>query len=107
VRIVLDDFGTGYSSLSWLKQRSFGEIKIDHSFVSGLPTNAGDHAIVVAVIGMARAFGCIVTAEGVETDEQLTALQSLGCDQAQGYLLGQPLPVDELIALLEGSRLSV
>ena len=100
VHIVLDDFGTGYSSLSWLKQRPFGEIKIDRSFVSGLPDNAGDHAIVVAVIGMARAFGCIVTAEGVETEEQLSVLQTLGCDRAQGFLLAQPMPVDELTALL-------
>jgi diguanylate cyclase (GGDEF)-like protein len=101
VQIVLDDFGTGYSSLSWLKQRPFGEIKIDCSFVSGLPQDAGDHAIVVAVIGMARAFGCIVTAEGVETEEQLAALTSLGCDRAQGFLLARPMPADELADLLE------
>jgi EAL domain-containing protein (putative c-di-GMP-specific phosphodiesterase class I) len=100
IHIVLDDFGTGYSSLSWLKQRPFGEIKIDRSFVSGLPDNAGDHAIVVAVIGMARAFGCIVTAEGVETEEQLTVLQTLGCDRAQGFLLAQPLTVEELTAMV-------
>ncbi|MGZ4679941.1 MAG: putative bifunctional diguanylate cyclase/phosphodiesterase, partial [Ilumatobacteraceae bacterium] len=100
VHIVLDDFGTGYSSLSWLKQRPFGEIKIDCSFVSGLPHNEGDHAIVVAVIGMARAFGCIVTAEGVETQEQLTTLQTLGCDRAQGFMIARPMPADELTALL-------
>ncbi len=100
VHIVLDEFGTGYSSLSWLKQRPFGEIKIDCSFVSGLPQNEGDHAIVVAVIGMARAFGCIVTAEGVETHEQLTTLQTLGCDRAQGFLIARPMPADELAALL-------
>ena len=100
IHIVLDDFGTGYSSLSWLKQRPFGEIKIDRSFVSGLPDNAGDHAIVVAVIGMARAFGCIVTAEGVETEEQLAVLKTLGCDRAQGFLLAEPMTVEELTALL-------
>ncbi|MGZ4703027.1 MAG: EAL domain-containing protein, partial [Ilumatobacteraceae bacterium] len=100
VHIVLDDFGTGYSSLSWLKQRPFGEIKVDCSFVSGLPHNEGDHAIVVAVIGMARAFGCIVTAEGVETQEQLTTLQTLGCDRAQGFMIARPMPADELTALL-------
>ncbi|MGZ4726039.1 MAG: EAL domain-containing protein, partial [Ilumatobacteraceae bacterium] len=66
----------------------------------GLPHNEGDHAIVVAVIGMARAFGCIVTAEGVETQEQLTTLQTLGCDRAQGFMIARPMPADELTALL-------
>jgi EAL domain-containing protein (putative c-di-GMP-specific phosphodiesterase class I) len=101
VRIVLDDFGTGYSSLSWLKRHPLDAIKIDRSFVSGLPEEQGDSAIVEAVIGMARAFGRTVTAEGVETERQLEALRGLGCDHAQGFLLGRPVPVEEL---LEGLR---
>jgi EAL domain-containing protein (putative c-di-GMP-specific phosphodiesterase class I) len=100
IQIVLDDFGTGYSSLSWLKKRPFSEIKIDRSFINGLPDNAGDRAIVTAVIGMARAFGSVVTAEGVETEEQLAAVQTLGCDRAQGFLLARPMPIEALTAML-------
>ena len=76
VRLVLDDFGTGYSSLSWLKQHPFGAIKIDHSFIHGLPDDPGDRAIVGGVLEMARALGCTVTAEGVETERQLAILRS-------------------------------
>jgi len=101
VRIVLDDFGTGYSSLSWLKRHPLDAIKVDRSFVSGLPEERAASAIVKAVIGMARAFGRTVTAEGVETESQLQALRDLGCDHAQGFLLGRPVPVG---ALRDGLR---
>jgi EAL domain-containing protein (putative c-di-GMP-specific phosphodiesterase class I) len=100
VRIGLDDFGTGYSSLSGLKRHRFSTIKIDRSFVAGMLDNASDQAIVEAVIGLARALDCTVTAEGVETEQQLTTLQALGCQRAQGFLLARPMPADELIALL-------
>jgi diguanylate cyclase (GGDEF)-like protein len=100
VRIVLDDFGTGYSSLSWLKQHPFSSIKIDRSFISGLPDDKGDRAIVAGVVGMANALGCDVTAEGVETEQQLATLQTLICGRVQGFLLARPIPVDELTALL-------
>jgi EAL domain-containing protein (putative c-di-GMP-specific phosphodiesterase class I) len=100
VRIVLDDFGTGYSSLSWLKQHPFSALKIDRSFIQGLPENRADHAIVAALIGMAEALGCMVTAEGVETAEQLAALRVLGCPRAQGFLFARPAPAGELPALL-------
>jgi diguanylate cyclase (GGDEF)-like protein len=100
VRIVLDDFGTGYSSLSWLKQHPFSAIKIDGSFIGGLPDNDADHAIVAAVIGMAKAIGCTVTAEAVETEHQLTVLRELGCPRAQGFLFSLPVPAEELGALL-------
>jgi diguanylate cyclase (GGDEF)-like protein len=106
VRIVLDDFGTGYSSLSWLKQHPFAAIKIDRSFISGLADNGGDQAIVAAVIGMASALGCTVTAEGVETDQQLTTLQMLDCERVQGFLLARPVPAEDLPALLR-SRLQL
>jgi diguanylate cyclase (GGDEF)-like protein len=104
VRIVLEHFGTGYSSLSWLKQHPFGAIKIDHSFISGLPENKSDQAIVAALINIARALDCIVTAEGVETEQQLDALRALDCDRVQGFLLGRPLPAEGLIALLRARR---
>jgi EAL domain-containing protein (putative c-di-GMP-specific phosphodiesterase class I) len=107
VGIVLDDFGTGYSSLSWLKQRPFREIKVDRSFISGLPDNEGDLAIVGGVIAMARAFGSLVTAEGVETEEQLALLRTLGCDRVQGFLLARPLGTDDLARFLSMGRVVV
>jgi diguanylate cyclase (GGDEF)-like protein len=105
VRIVLDDFGTGYSSLSWLKQHPFSAIKIDGSFIGDLAGNGTDHAIVAAVIGMAKAIGCTVTAEGVETEQQLTVLRELDCPRAQGFLFSLPVPAQELGALLRVGRL--
>jgi EAL domain-containing protein (putative c-di-GMP-specific phosphodiesterase class I) len=100
VQIALDDFGTGYSSLTWLKQHPIHGIKIDRSFVTGLPNDVVNHAIVAAVIGMSRALGCIVTAEGVETETQLDALRALDCERVQGFPLARPVPIDELATLL-------
>jgi diguanylate cyclase (GGDEF)-like protein len=100
IGLILDDFGTGYSSLSWLKQRRFSAIKIDHSFIRGLPNDRGDRAIVGGVIDMAKALGCTVTAEGVETQGQLDTLETLGCDRVQGFLLMEPVPEAALIRLL-------
>jgi EAL domain-containing protein (putative c-di-GMP-specific phosphodiesterase class I) len=100
VRIVLDDFGTGYSSLSWLKQHPFSAIKIDGSFIDGLAGNRADYAIVAAVIGMAKAIGCTVIAEAVESEHQLTVLRELDCPRAQGFLFSLPVPAEELGALL-------
>ncbi len=100
IRIVLDDFGTGVSSLSWLKQHPVGAIKIDRSFISGIADDARDQAIVSSLVGMSRALGCTVTAEGVETQEQLAAVRGLACERAQGFLLARPMPAAELEALL-------
>jgi diguanylate cyclase (GGDEF)-like protein len=100
VHLVLDDFGTGFSSLSMLKEQPIDGIKIDRSFVAGLPEDASSGAIVAAVVGMAHALGRTVTAEGIETGEQLAFLKALGCDLAQGYLLGRPMPFDALAATL-------
>lgn len=90
VKIALDDFGTGFASFSYLQRLAFDKIKIDRSFVHGLPEDQSSLAIVSAVTVMSRQLGAIVTAEGVETQTQFEALSELGCQQAQGYLIGRP-----------------
>ena len=92
-RIALDDFGTGYSSLAVLKGYPIKAIKIDRSFVVGLPDDRDSLAIVTALMAMARSLGLSVVAEGIETERQYEALRGMGCDYAQGYLLGRPAPV--------------
>ncbi len=88
---AVDDFGTGYSSLSQLQRMPVATVKVDRSFVTELDTNPDHRAIVQAIIQMAHALGIAVTAEGVENEEQLDALKAMGCDYAQGYLLGRPV----------------
>lgn len=91
VTLSLDDFGTGYSSLSYLKRFRFDVLKIDRSFVSGLPDKPEDVLLVKAILAMAKGLDLKVVAEGVETDAQLQFLTSQGCDFAQGYLLASPM----------------
>jgi EAL domain-containing protein (putative c-di-GMP-specific phosphodiesterase class I) len=100
VRIAIDDFGTGYSSLTHVRRFPVDCLKIDRTFVSGIGTNKGDTSIVAAVIGLAHAMDMVAVAEGVDRTEQLVALRALGCDQAQGFLLGHPLPAAEAALLL-------
>jgi diguanylate cyclase (GGDEF)-like protein len=93
VKVSLDDFGTGYSSLSYLKRFRFDVLKIDRSFVAGLPGNPDDVSLVKAILAMAKGLDLRVVAEGVETREQLRFITAHGCDYAQGYLFARP--VDE------------
>jgi diguanylate cyclase (GGDEF)-like protein/PAS domain S-box-containing protein len=93
LRIAIDDFGTGYSSLSYLRAVAFDKIKLDRSFVSGVETDSGSLAIIRAVAGIASGFKATALAEGVETREQLQALQREGIGEVQGYLLGRPEPI--------------
>ena len=100
IEVGLDDFGTGYSALAYLQSFSLQFLKIDRSFVSRLGSSARDDAIVSAVIDLAHAHDLVVIGEGVETAEQLAALRRMGCDRAQGYLMGRPMPAAELDELL-------
>jgi len=100
VSVSVDDFGTGYSSLSYLKRFAIDSVKVDRSFVEGLPEDGEDTAIVTAVQQMARALGLRVIAEGVETHAQFDFLAKLDCEEAQGYLFSRPVPAEEFRALL-------
>ena len=100
VRLSMDDFGTGYSSLSYLRAFPFDGLKIDRSFMTDLHAADDSKAIIQAIIGLGRALSLTVTAEGVETREQLELLRQYGCDEAQGYLLNRPMPPEELRLLL-------
>ena len=95
VRIAVDDFGTGYSSLSYLKRLPIHGIKIDSSFVRDVVADADNAAIVRAVVSLGRSLQLAVTAEGIESREQLDALRALDCEMWQGYLFGAAVPADE------------
>src|SRR5690606_26052822 len=100
IKIALDDFGTGYSSLSYLKSFALDCLKIDLSFVRGLPQDSGDVAVTEAIIRMAKALNLEVIAEGVEREEQRACLAALGCDYYQGFLIARPMPADAFGQLL-------
>lgn len=100
VNISMDDFGTGYSSLSYLRSFPFDKIKIDQSFIRDLSTNQNSAAIVRAICELARSFGVSTTAEGVETEDQLTRIRAEGCTEVQGYLYSKPLIAGDIPALL-------
>jgi len=104
IRLVIDDFGTGYSSLSYLKRFPIHSLKIDRSFVQDIPDDTGDMAIARSVIGMAHSLNMTVTAEGVETKEQIDFLRAQNCDRVQGYHLSPPLPMEAFTQLLMEGR---
>jgi EAL domain-containing protein (putative c-di-GMP-specific phosphodiesterase class I) len=101
VRLSLDDFGTGHASLAYLKQLPLDQVKIDRAFVTTMADDDGDLVIVRSTIDLARNLGLDVVAEGVETAAQAAFLRGVGTDLLQGYLLGRPLPADEVTALLD------
>jgi diguanylate cyclase (GGDEF)-like protein len=101
LRLAIDDFGTGYSSLAYLKRLPVQTIKIDRSFVSGMCDDPSDATIVRSTIDLGRNLGLAIVAEGVESLEIWNALRSLGCSLAQGYLIGRPMPEEELSRLLD------
>jgi diguanylate cyclase (GGDEF)-like protein len=101
VGLALDDFGTGYSSLSYLRRFSLTRVKIDRSFVKGIPADQYDGALTAAVIVMAHSIGLKVVAEGVETPEQADFLRERDCDELQGFLFSRAVPAEEFSQLIE------
>jgi diguanylate cyclase (GGDEF)-like protein len=104
LQLAIDDFGTGYSSLSYLKKLPFTRLKIDKSFVDGLPGDQDSVAIAHAIIGLAKNFGLAVTAEGVERADQLQFLQQAQCDEIQGYYYARPMPLIDFIAFCRSGQ---
>ena len=99
--LSLDDFGTGYSSLSYLKRMPLNNLKVDQSFVRGLPADKESLAIVRTIVSLAKNLGFTVTAEGVETLEQARILQGLCCETLQGYYFSKPVRAAEIADILE------
>ena len=94
--LSIDDFGTGYSSMAYLQRLPVHELKIDRSFVHGIPLDRRNTSIVQASIALAHGLGLVVVGEGVEEEANFEALKALGCDRAQGYLLARPMLASEL-----------
>jgi len=104
ISLSIDDFGTGYSSLAYLKRLPIDGVKIDASFVRGIPEDASDVAITETILAMSRSLGLKVVAEGVETRDQLRFLEGRGCNEMQGYYFSKPLPAEQLVAYLREQR---
>ena len=103
VRLEMDDFGTGYSSLRYLSRFPIDTVKIDQAFVRGISKNSEDRAIIQSIVALAHNLGLGVTAEGVETEEQLEFLKELGCDHGQGFIFGRPMESQKLENLIGDS----
>jgi EAL domain-containing protein (putative c-di-GMP-specific phosphodiesterase class I) len=102
VGLAIDDFGTGYSSLSYLSRFPVAQLKIDRSFVRGLPDNEREAAIATAVVALGHGLKLQVLAEGIETEAQRRFLHGLGCDLGQGWLFARPMPLQALVVHLQG-----
>ena len=100
IELAIDDFGTGYSSLSYLHRFPFDAVKIDRSFVTQIGTSMRDATIIRAIVALAKSLQLSLTAEGIESTEQLRELRNLGCNRGQGYLLSKPDPPEAIPALL-------
>ena len=101
VRISMDDFGTGYSSLSYLRSFPFDKIKIDQSFVRDLGADRDAQAIIRSIVSLGKGLGVTITAEGVETEAELSCLRAEGCHEGQGFLFSRARPNAEIVSLLE------
>jgi EAL domain-containing protein (putative c-di-GMP-specific phosphodiesterase class I) len=106
LRLALDDCGTGFSSMSYLHRMPLDTIKVDRSFVQGLPGDNDSLSIVRAIVSMARSLGLEVTAEGVETPEQALLLAELQCHALQGWYIGRPVPASDIESLLNQRKLA-
>jgi len=101
IAVIIDNFGTGYASLSYLKNLPVDGLKIDRTFIRGLPEDRGNSAIVQAITTLAGKLGLQVMAEGVETASEMKALRALNCDRMQGTYISEPLPLPQLKDFLE------
>jgi EAL domain-containing protein (putative c-di-GMP-specific phosphodiesterase class I) len=99
--LALDDFGTGYSSLNYLKRFPVNMLKIDRSFVQDVASNPDSAAVTDAIIALANSLQLKITAEGIETQEQLNYLQKRGCQEGQGYYFGVPVPAEKITEALQ------
>jgi len=100
VRLAIDDFGTGYASLSYLQSMPVDILKIDRTFVKASDDGEHGRELLEAIVGIGRSLSLLTIAEGVEEPDQLATVRDMGCDLAQGYLLGRPLPIEEAQSLI-------
>jgi EAL domain-containing protein (putative c-di-GMP-specific phosphodiesterase class I) len=107
MRVALDDFGTGYSSLSYLQRFPIDCIKVDRSFIVDLVENRNSQELIKTVIGLGHSLGASVLAEGVETLAQVRMLAEYGCDEAQGYYYGHPMPAVQIMSQVAGRRVEL
>jgi diguanylate cyclase (GGDEF)-like protein len=101
IKLYVDDFGTGYSSMSQLQRLKLDGLKVDQAFTAQLGGSKEGEVFFMAILSMAHVLGMTLVAEGVETPEQLRALQAMSCDEIQGYLISKPMPADEIVALMK------
>jgi EAL domain-containing protein (putative c-di-GMP-specific phosphodiesterase class I) len=104
IGLAIDDFGTGYSSLSYLQKLPISRLKIDKSFVDHIPEKQEDVAIVKVILALAKTLGLLVTAEGVQTQEQLAFLEGQDCDEIQGYYYSKPLGIEALKKFIQEEK---